>query len=212
METVTYFIFLVSTVTVDGDCSHEIKRHFLLFGREAMTNLDNLVKSRGITLQMKACLVKVMTFPLIMYQCDSWAVKKSEDKRIDAFELWCWRRLLRVPWTARGSNQKILKEISPEYSLGGLMLKLKLQSFGHLMQRTDSLEKTLMLGKIEVRRRRGWQMMKLLNGIINSTEISLNKLWEIVNDREAWRAPDHGVPKSWTQVSDWTTTRIEELI
>jgi len=153
METVTDVIFLGSTITVGGDCSHEMKRHFLLFGRKAMKNLDNLVKSRDITLQTKAWLVKVMTFPLIMCGCESWTIKKAEYRRIDAFELWCWRRVLRVTWIARGSNQSILKEISPEYSLEGLMLKLKLQSFSHLMQRPDSLEKTLILGKIEVRRR-----------------------------------------------------------
>ena len=154
METVTDFIFLGSKITADGDCSCEIKRH-LLFGRKAMTNLDSILKSRDITLPTKVCLVKAMVFPVAMYGCESWIIKKAERQRIDAFELWCWRRLLRVPWTASRSNQSILKEISPECSLEGLMLKLKLQYFGHLMGRTDSFEKTLMLGKIEGRRRKG---------------------------------------------------------
>ena len=152
METVTDFIFLGSKITIDGDCSHEIKRHLLL-GRKAMTNLDSILKSRAITLPTKVCLVKAMVFPVIMTRCESWTIKEAEHRRIDDFELWCWRRLLRIPWTARKSNQSILKEISPEYSLEGLMLKLKLQYFGHLMQRTDSLEKTLMLGKNEGRRK-----------------------------------------------------------
>ena len=154
METVRDFIFLVSKTTADGDCSHEIKRRLLL-GRKAMTNLDSILKSRDITLPTKVHLVKAMVFPVVMYGCESWAIKKAEGRRIDAFQLWSWRRLLKVPWTARRSNQSILKEISPEYSLEGLMLKLKLQHFGHLMQRTDSLEKTLMLAKIEGGRRRG---------------------------------------------------------
>ena len=154
METVTDFIFLGSKVTADGDCSYEIKRRLLL-GRKALTNLDSIIKSRDITLPTKICLVKAMVFPVVMYGCESWTIKKAECQRIDAFELWCWRRLLRVLWTARRSNQFILKEINPEYSLEGLMLKLKLQYFGHLMGRTNSLEKTLMLGKIEGRRRRG---------------------------------------------------------
>ena len=154
METVTDFIFLRSKITADGDCSHEIER-CLLLGRKAMTNLDSLLKSRDITLLTKVCLVKAMVFPVVMYECESWAIKRAECRRIDAFELWCWRRLLRVPWTARRSNQSILKETCPEYSLEGLMLKLKLQYFGHLMRRADSFEKSLMLGKIEGRRRRG---------------------------------------------------------
>ena len=154
METVTDFILGGSKITADGDCSHEIKRHFLL-GRKAMTNLDIIFKSRDVTLPTKVCLVKAMVFPVVMYGCESWSIKKAEHGRIDAFEVWCWRRFLRIPWTARRSNQSILKEISPEYSLEGLMLKLKLQYFGHLMQRTDSLKKTLMLGKIEGKRRRG---------------------------------------------------------
>ena len=153
METVIDFIFLGSKITADGDCSHEIKRHLLL-GRKAMTNLDSILKSRDITLPVKVCLAKAMVFPVVMCGCESWTIKKAECRRIDAFELWCWRRLLRVPWTARRSNQSILKEINPGYSLEGLMLKLKLQHFGHLMRRTDSFEKTLMLGKIESGRRR----------------------------------------------------------
>ena len=159
METVTDFIFLVSKNTADGDCSREIKRRLLL-GRKAMTNLDSILKSRDMTLPTKVCLVKAMVFPVVLYRCESWTIKKAEHRRIDAFELWCWRRLLRVPWTARKSNQSILKEISPEYSLEELMLKLKLQSFGHLMRRADSFEKTLMLGKTEGRRRRGQQRMR----------------------------------------------------
>ena len=154
VETVSDFIFLVSKITTDGDCSHEIKRHLLL-GRKAMTNLDSMLKSRDVTLLTKVCLVKAMIFPVVMYGCESQTIKKAEHQRIDAFELWCWSRLLRVPWTARRSNESILEEISPEYSLEGLMLKLKLQHFGHLMQRADSFEMTLMLGKIEGRRRRG---------------------------------------------------------
>ena len=156
METVTALIFLGSKITADGDCSHEIKRHLLL-GRKAMTNLDNILKSRDITLPTKVCLVKPLVSPVVMHGCESWTIKKAEHQRIDAFELWCWIRLLRVPWIARRS---ILKEISPDYSLEGLMLKLKLQYFGHLMWRTDSLENTLMLGKIDGERRRGWQRMR----------------------------------------------------
>ena len=174
-ETVSDFIFLGSKITADGDCSHEIKRRLLL-GRKVMTNLDSLLKSRDITLPTKVNLVKAMVFPVVMYGCESWTVKEAEHQRIDSFELWCWRRLLRVPWTARRSNQSILKEISPEYSLEGLMLKLKLQYFGHLMPRADSLEKTLMLGKIEGGRRRGRQRMRWLDGITDSTDMSLSKL------------------------------------
>ena len=163
------WLFLGSKITVDGDCSHEIKKHLLL-GRKAMTHLDNILKSRDITLATKVCLVKAMVFPVVMYGCESWTIKKAEHQRIDAFELWCWRRLLRVPWTPRGSNQFILKEINSERSLEGLTLKLKLQYFGHLMWRSDSFEKTLMLGEIEGRRRRGWQRMRRLDGIIDSMD------------------------------------------
>ena len=191
------FLFLGSKITVYGDCSHEIKR-CLLFGRKAMTNVDSVLKSGDITLPTKVRLVKDVVSPVVLYGCESWNIKKAKHQRTDAFQLWCWRRLLRVPWTARRSNQSILKEISPEYSLEGLMLKLKLQCFGHLMQRVNSLEKTLMLGKTEGRRRRGHQRMRWLDGIIDSTSLSLSKLQEIVKDKEPWHAEVHGVTKSWT--------------
>ena len=202
--------FSGSKTTADSDCSHEIKRRLLL-GRKGMTNLDSILKSRETTWPTKVHLAKAMVLPVVMYGCGSWTIKKAEHWRIDAFELWHWRRLLRAPWTARRSNQSILKDISLGCSLEGLMLKLKLQYFGHLMLRAHSFEKTLMLGKIEGRRRRGRQRMRWLDGITDSINMSLGGFQELVLDREAWRAVALGVAKSRTQLSDWTELKINKL-
>ena len=191
-----------SKITADGNCSHEIKR-LLLLGRKVMTNLDSILKSRDITLPTKVCLAKAAIFPMVMYGCESWTVRKAEHWKINGFELWCCRRLLRVPWTARRSNQSILKEIIPGCSLEGLMQKLKLQYFGYLLRRVDSFEKTLILGGTGDRRRRGRQRMRWLDGITDLMGTNLSKLRELVVNREAWRAAIHGLTKSWTRWSDW---------
>ncbi|KAK9403294.1 Reverse transcriptase domain-containing protein [Crotalus adamanteus] len=199
MEVVTDFIFLGSKITSDGDCSQEIKRRLLL-GRKAMANLDSILKSRDITLPTKVRIVQAMVFPVAMYGCESWTIRKAERKRIEAFELWCWRRLLRVPWTARRSNRSVLEEINPDCSLEGQILKLKLKYFGHLMRRKDSLEKSLMLGKIEGNRRRGRQRMRWLDGVTEAVGVNLNGLQKMVEDRKTWRNVVHGAAMGRTRL------------
>ena len=199
-----------SKITADGDCNHEIKRHLLL-GRKAMTKLDNVLKSWDVTLPAKARLVKAMVFPVVIYVCEIWTIKKAEHQRTSAFKLWCWIRLLRVPWTARRLNQSILKEIKPEYSLEGLMLKLKFQQFGHLRQTVDPLEKTLVIGKIEAKRKRGWQRMGWLDNITDLMDLTFSKLQGIVKDGEAWHAAVLRITQSWTRHSDRTTIVCQAL-
>ena len=204
VEVVTDFLFLGSKITADGDCGHEIRRQPFL-GRKAITNLDSMLKSIDITLLTYVHIVKAMVFPVVTYGCQNYIINKAEHWRIDAFRLWCWRKLLRVPWTTRRSNQSILREINPKYSLKGLMLKLKLQYFVHLMRTADSLEKSLMLGKIESRRRREHQRLRWLDGITNATDMNLSKLWEMVRGREAWHATVYRFAKSRTLLGNWTT-------
>ena len=209
VEVATDFLFLGSKITTGSDCSLEIRR-WLLLGRKAMTNLDSVLKSRDITLTSKICIVKAMVFPLVTYRCESWTIKKAECQRIDAFKLWCWRSLLKVPWTARRSNQSILREINPEYSLEGLMLKL--QYFGHPMRTDNSLKKSLMLGKIESRRRRGCQRMRWLDSITDAMNMNLSKLWEMVRDKESWQAAVHGVTNIWVWLAPWTATTLQKTL
>ena len=207
VEAVIDFLFLGSKITADGECSHEIRRQLLL-GWKAMINLNSLLKSRDITLPKKARIVKAIFFPVVMYGCESWMLKKPEHQRTDSFELRCWKRILKVSWTAKVSNQSSLREINPEYSLQGLILKVKLQHFGHLMWTDDSLEKSLMLGNNGGRRRRGHQRMRWLCSITEAMDLNLGKLWEMVRDRKAWHAEVHGVAKSQTWLGDWTTTTM----
>ena len=207
VEVMTDFLLLDSKITADGDCSHKI-RIWLLLVRKAMTNRDSVLKSRDITLPTKVRIIKTMIFPVVMYGCETWTIKGAEHQRIDAFKLWCWRRLLKAPWTAKRSIQSILRKINPEYSLWRLMLKLKLQYFGHLMHTDNSLEKSLMLGKIKSKRRRGHQCMRWLDGITNTMNVNFGIVWEMVRDREAWHDAVHGITKSHTWLDNWETTKV----